>query len=58
MRLDTPHGRPRRHATALETVSVVVPDEAVEHYEAALLTPAARSGCSSTGIAACGSWKA
>jgi ribosomal protein L11 methyltransferase len=38
MRVDPPYARPRRHATALETVSVVVPDEAVEHYEAALLT--------------------
>jgi ribosomal protein L11 methyltransferase len=38
MRLVPPHARTRRHATALETVSVVVPDHAVEHYEAALLS--------------------
>ena len=38
MRLAPPHARTRRHATALETVTVTVPDHAVEHYEAALLS--------------------
>ncbi len=45
MRADTSPGRARRHATALETVSVIVPDAAVEAYESALL-----SACGTVGM--------